>query len=1846
MDEAAMASNSIFECLIPGYHITEQLHEGVMTTLCRGYRHHDRVPVLLQVLHPDYCLAEYVEQFKQQVDDRQDGVIAGVVRPIDYVLHGAAPAIILADMGGQLWHKTLTQPPQSIEQTLKTAIALTTILAELHAKAIVHRQIQPQQILIHPESGAVQLLLAEPIDLLHLQSSSAQGQGAHLIQTMTYAAPEQTGRMSNVAVDARSDFYSLGVTLYEAFVGNVPFPSRDLNELIHSHIARLPPPPQAQQPQIPDSLAQILLKLLAKNPDERYQSAYGLKSDLVACLAALQNCQELADFAPGQTDLASELSIPQRLYDRHQELHQLRQIYTQVAQGNTHTLLITGESGVGKSLLIQEFQSQIALQPGYFIRGNCDAVRREVPYLSLSQAFQSLFGQLLMADETSIQAWRQRLRLALGDNADVLCEILPELVQIIGSQPKAPKVDSRDAENRLNVAFHAFLQVFAQAAHPLVLFLDDLQWLDSASAKLLEYVLASGQPAAFMLIVACRFGEATISQDIDLRLMRKLVTGPDRHEMTLSPFSLAQMQRLVADVLHTEAGDIIDLADLIWHRTQGNPFFAHQLLEFLYQEKLLVFNFTEGKWQWDLEQIRHFGVTENVVELMEQKIRKLSPQTRSLLQLAACIGIDFDTDTIAALSPLPASEIPQAFAMAVQEGLLIPLTSPATDGSSNARPQAAIAHFQFLHDRVRQAVYGLIPPEEQQQLHWQIGQHLLLKMVQSHQDDALFEVVNQLNLGKSLITDPIARQELAHLNLKACRRAKPAAAYRSALQYILAGISLLPADSWQEDYSLTYDLWLEQAECQYLGGDFPAAEAAFEQICQHAKTVAELGDVYAVQMVCYINQNRYQEARCVGRIGLAKLGLSVPDRLDELAVLEGLNRLRQRLMEYSPAYFLALPTCEDRTVQQSLRLLQYFGAATIGQDQSLYRWAIMEMVQRSMEFGNTDRSAYAYVAYGTILSSSFGDYDRGHQLGQVALELSQTFQAMQGLAHFSYGGLLAHWRIPLSECRQHLHAAVQHCHRMGELLYALYAQVLKTDLAILGGHNLETTQAEIEAFSQFAQQRQHPIMQLDASLKLQFVNSLRGLTEDASSFSSADCEESELYRQLHADTTPTPTRSRYYIYKAQSLYIFGYYYAALEMATASAAIVEAHFGPAIVVDHYFFYGLTVAALYDDATTLKKEAYQLILADCLQHLQRWAYHCPANFASRWHILAGEQERLLGNDPTCHYDEAIGLAQTQGMLQICAIANQLAGEYYWQQQHQRIARAYLNDACIAYQRWGAIAKATALQQQYRALLTWRGNFVNTTYTPFSQPQNLTQRLQNLDWMTILKASQALSSEIVYSSLLEKLLTILIENAGAERGVLLTRRNRVFEIEAEGNVEQDRIVFQLKQTPPTQDDLPLNLITYVERTRETILLDEAIHDLRFASDPYIHAHKLKSVLCFPIVYQGKQTGILYLENRLTIGAFTPAQLEVVRLLTSQVSISVENAQLYSHSQQHLKAAEGQNDELLRSQRQLETKTQELETTLHNLKQTQAQLVQTEKMSGLGQLVAGVAHEVKNPLNFIQGNLEYASQYVSQIFMLIERYQQIYPNPPAELQNLLMEVDLEFVSQDLQKILNSMAMGTERIQNIVSSLRDFSRSDEGEALDFANILEGIEGTLMILRARFSANADRPGIAVLRQFDEIPLVKCYNGQLNQVIMNLIANAIDAIDEDAQKRSFDENAIAPKQITIITERLGNDYIGIRVKDNGPGMSADTQRQIFETFFTTKPTGKGTGLGLSISHQIVTEKHDGQLLCESQLGVGSIFSIVLPINPSHPGLTAPEDYEDESDSYLRFIDSALLAGEEH
>jgi predicted ATPase/signal transduction histidine kinase len=1801
-----MLDHSISECLLPGYHMTELLCDGAVIALYRGYRHHDRQPVLIKLLRDDYRTPKYLDRLKREYEVLRQLSIAGISRTLDLEPTAQLPALVLEDCGGQLWKAGLAQrspgvlldSPKRFEWILEMTLQVVAVLMQIHEQQLVHQQIYPSNILVNPADQRVQLLTAGLPDWF----TKNWEQGTGIEESLWYMSPEQTGRM-NQPVDYRTDFYSLGVTLYQALAGELPFPTHDLNELVHCHIAKQPIALHQRSAAIPVAISQIVEKLLQKMPHDRYQSAYGLQADLITCLAALRRGETLTDFVPGRADMASELRIPQHLYGRQAELQILHDAYAKACQGDRQLVMIAGESGVGKSLLVREFQKQI--RPGYFVVGKCDQVRREVPYLALTHAFQNLIRQLLTEPEAQIERWQQRLGSLLEGNAQVLIDVLPELALILGQQPSVHRLDTVEAEHRFTLVFKAFIRMFAQPEHPLILFLDDLQWIDAASLKLLQKVLVDIEPQALLLLVACRM-ETSHLVISDLPITEPLAIcdiaagGEGCHPIYLKNFDLAGIQQLVSDVVRQPVESVDALSTLLLHRTHGNPFFAHRLLEFLYNERLLSFNFTHGNWQWDLEQIRQLGVTDNVVELMEKKIRKLPIDTQHILKLAACLGEEFELETLATLGNLDVAVISQQLSAAIREGLVVSLktsTSYYAQPSFNGMSQPGQGlTFKFLHDRVRQAAYLLMPTQERQTLHLQVGKRSLQRMLQRRQDDQIFEVVNQLNLGKDLMDNPIERQELAHLNLSAGQKAKMAAAYQAALTYFTAGVSLLPELAWQDDYHLTLKLWMEQAECQYLCGAFDAAEISFDEIRQHTRTLLEQADVYSIQMACYLNQNRYREANELGRAGLALLQIEVPETLSPEQLSTDLQALAQQFSTRLPESLLELPTSREPQANRVMQLLQYLAAAAVTYDRDLYTWAIVKMTTLSLRWGNTDRSAYAYVAYGTILSSTQGNYDWGQRLGQVALQLSHQFNALQGITQFSYGGLLAHWRITFAECRQHLQEAFQYCHSFGELLYMLYTEALSTDLALIGGINLETVQSEIDRFRDCALQRQHLSMWRDALVKQQFVRSLRGLTEDATSFSDAQCQEADLVAQLQQLQAPQSTISRYYIYKAQSLYLFDNYAAAGEMIAASSAIVDCHFGPAIVVEHYFFQALIVAALYEQADAQTQTQYWAILQSNCQRLEDWATHCPPNFAARWHILAAELQRLQGEDPTDLYDSAIHDAQTQGADQLVAIANELAGQYYWKLGRQRIARSYLGDACMAYSHWGATAKVTALQQRYRILFS--ASHHPTLPRLLLEPLGaIPTALQTLDWMTVIKASQALSGEIVFSSLMEKLLTILIENAGAQRGVLLARHSNGLCIEAEGSVQAGAVNAVITGAIPTMDDLPLSLITYVERTRETVVLDQAMLDARFLADTYIQQQQLKSAMCFPMFYQGKQTGILYLENRLISGAFTPAQLEILKLLTAQVTISIENARLYSNLQIHSQELEGKN--------------RQLERSLQDLKQTQAQLVQTEKMSSLGQLVAGVAHEVKNPLNFIAGNIDYANRYVEQLFDLLNMYQAAYPTPVPELQTVLQSVELEFIRQDLPKLLQSMELGADRIQNIVVSLRNFSRVDEQDK-QAVDIHEGIEGTLMILQPRFNATADRPAIRLIRKYDALPLVECYAGQLNQVVMNLIANAIDAIDENCALCDFDVNAASLKQITIATEQTDENSIAIRIIDNGPGMTEAVQQKIFEAFYTTKPIGKGTGLGLSISHQIVQEKHGGEIYCRSQMGHGSEFGIKIPI----------------------------------
>ena len=1826
---------------IPGYQILDLLEDGLYYQLHRGVRLLDQMAVTLKILDPNQVDLVSLQTLRYEAELSQKLRIPGV--PLALSLEDASvesachtSVLVLEALPGESLRHLFDHADQDADrgaagspflfremnEILALALSLVETLGYLHEYGVLHRNLTSSNVFWDGTTKTVKLLnvgLAPLLDLGQLSPSRSK-----LLKTvLPYLSPEQTEGI-NRPVDARSDFYGLGILLYELLTGSPPFMSRDPMELVHHHLARQPMPPHTVNRLVPIGLSGLVLKLLAKTPDDRYQSAYGLRHDLRHCQEQLEALGTIPTFALGTHDRSSQLTIPQTLYGRSDGLTRLLEQLEHSRQGQATLSLVSGDSGVGKSFLVRAVRTSMG-STGYFVMGKCDELRQEIPHHGLIQALGQLVQQVLMESDDRIAGWRTPLQRAIGNLGQILIDVIPEIELILGAQPTVPPLGAVESQNRFNLVLQEFIRVFAQCDRPLVMILDDLQWADTASLKLIEHLLCNLQDQALCLIGTYR------PQEVGLPFEAfRLALADMAVEIALGPLTMAETTQVIADALELSLADVAALARLIFQWTQGNPLFVHQLLTFLWSEDLLTFEFNLGRWQWDLDRISRQGVRDDVVDLMVEKIRRLPPDTQQLLKIAACIGTEFEVQIVASLSLQSVGWVNHQLSYAVRDGMILQVPS---------RMKSTELTLRFLHDRLQQAAYSLMSLTERQALHWQVGQIGLQSMLDSRQEDQLFNVVHQLNTGRTRIQTSAEQWQLAHLNLGACKKAKSAAAYALALHYCQTGWSLLSPDPWLQDYDVAFDLAKERAECHYFCGHLDQAQMEFSDLLDRARTPAEQAELHSIQMVLCITRGRQLEAIELGLKGLALLGVVLPRHPMERDVLAGLDRITLSLETHgivgihsveNPALIdrlAVLNTLHDPNQLNALKLLQYLAAAAVTTQISLYQVAICRMVQISLVHGHSSYAAYAYVAYGTILSATQRNILAGCAFGQLALSVGDRFHALSGVTQFSYWGLIAHWKHPFLLCQKNLKAAFRSCCETGEFLYALYVQVVMGDVAIMGGVSLSDVANQLQEFQRFAQHRQYQVLQQDARIKQLFIRSLQSLPPE-----HLDWDDPTLTELLHSAASST-TLSRYYIYKLQWLYYSGQYRLAREVADWSETMVGSHYGTAVVIEHYFYQAIAMIAdrLSTPDAIVSPEDVQadwVILQRNCSYLQDAATYCVENFGTRLCILEAEMARLLGADDrsiTDYYDQAIVLCHRYQSPHLEALAAELAAHYHFAQGRLRLAQHYLRDACQAFSVWGATAKVSHLRRQ---LSEWQQDdqaviqSETTSWEGLTLPRLSRETVQpiqaSLDWMTVLKASQALSSEIVFSSLMEKLMRILIENAGAQRGLLVNRHpiTHQFAIDAIGRVDRDQINISVHETDSMREpQLPLSLISYVERTHQTIVLDYALQDDQFGTDPYVQYYGTKSVLCFPILSQGKLSSILYLENNLAIGAFTDDRLEVLKLLTAQVAISIENARLYSNLTHSRQEVEQKNQDLKTSELQLQQNAQQLEHAFHRLQQTQVQLVQTEKMSSLGQLVAGVAHEIKNPLNFISCNLDYAKRYMLQLLDLVALYQAHYPNPVSAIEAQMEQIDLPFLSQDLGKLLQSMELGTDRIQNLVLALRNFSRIEESET-ELADFHDVLESTLLILQPHFRATQLRPAIAIEKQYGNIPFVRCYPGQLSQACMNLISNAVDAIDERCVGQSFEVNQAHMHHICIET-RSSEVAVMMSVQDTGIGMDDAVLSRLFNAFFTTKPVGKGTGLGLSISHHIVTEKHGGTLRCTSVPGEGSTFTIALPIQVGEP-----------------------------
>ncbi|MEA5552793.1 AAA family ATPase [Anabaena cylindrica UHCC 0172] len=1777
---------------LSNYEILKLIYNGDKTTVYQAKRNEDGKLVVIKLLNIDYPSLQDIAKLKYEYDLLKDLDIEGVIKAYSLEKYNNSFALILEDFDGISIDSLIRGQQVELLDFLEIAIKITQAIGEVHQHHIIHKDIKPSNILVNRQTHQIKIIDFSISSLLPKEKPKFSNPDL-LEGTLAYISPEQTGRM-NRSVDYRTDLYSLGVTFYEMLSGTLPFDVTDSMELIHCHIARQPIPVDQLKPEIPQVISAIVMKLLNKTAEERYQSAFGLQYDLENCLNQLENIARISSFLIGQHDQSSQLQIPEKLYGREVEIATLLTAFEQVNQGQKELILVAGYSGIGKSALVNEIHKPIIQKKGYFITGKFEQFKRNIPYASLIQALQELIRQLLSESDVQLATWKEKLLQALAPNAQIIIDVIPELELIIGEQPALPQLAAHESQNRFNLFFQKFIGILAKKEHPLVLFLDDLQWADLASLKLIQLLSTDIEIQNLLIIGAYRDNEVDSTHSLTLTLQEIEKTDVIIRTINCQPLKITDIYQLIIDTFKCELERAKPLAELIFNKTGGNPFFLTQVLKFIYQENILLFDFTTGSWQWKIEQIQEIGITDNVVALMLDKIQKLRECTQNTLKLAACIGNRFNLDILSVINEKSQKDTAEELWEALEVSLILPLDHSYKLPQFLEQIDDFIIDYKFLHDRVQQAAYGLIPDEQKKEVHLKIGQLLLNNLDQKLREEKIFEIVNHLNIGAELIDFQVERYNLAQLNLIAGSKAKDSTAYESAIKFFKMGLEMLLNDSWQTHYQLTLNLYVETIEVEYLNTNFEQAEKLFDIFIQNSKNILDTVKVYEKKIQSYVSQNRMREALDMDLQVLKMLGVNLSEKPPaELRIEELAN----------------LPEMTDPSKLAAMRMLITAIPPAYFTEPTLHPLIVFTMIELCLKYGNSSLAVHAYVSYGLILiiiPKPLRDIELGYQFGQLSLQLLDRFDTREIKPKFYavFNMFIKHWKEHISASIKPLEEGFKLALEIGDFEYASYNALLSFAHHFFAGENLKLLEKNQDQYIIISQKiKQHYFTFALKIFRQTVYDFLR--EEGNDSYLEGEIFNSSMISNLTENNT-----ANFYVYFGKI--ILSYFFKNYSMAIANVHLAKQYEvginGTIYVVQYNFYYSLSLLAFCLERSTESNLEYENELKEVLEkvvanqeQLQEWAFHAPVNFQHKYDLVEAEKARVLGQTLVAmeYYDQAIRGANNNGYIQEEALAYERAAEFYLALGRNEFASLYMKKAHYGYTRWGAIAKVKDLESRYRELISQSStkNKAHTTETTITVTAT-SSKTNNLDFITVIKASQALSEEILLDELLESLMQIVIENAGAETGYMILEKEGNLFIEAKKGV--DKKEFKSHQIIDDNEYLPISLIRYVERTREDIVISNATSDGIFTTDPYIIKNQVKSILCMPIVHQGKLIGILYLENTLIVGAFTPNRLLVLKILSSQAAISLENARLYANLE----------EKVIERTQELNENNRRLQETLSELKFTQTQLIQTEKMSSLGQMVAGVAHEINNPISFISGNLTYIEEYVNNLLALVKLYEEVYPDAPSIINDYIAKIQLDFLKEDIPKTLSSMTNGTQRITEIVLTLRNFSRLDESD-MKLVNIHEGIDSTLMILKSRLQANGKSSAIEIIKNYGDLPNVECFPGQLNQVFMNILVNGIDALD-DFNRQQIAAGNNHQKTIIISTKIVTPNRVNISIKDNGKGMSTTVKQKIFDPFFTTKPVGEGTGLGLSISYQIIVDKHHGTIECISELGEGAEFVIEIPL----------------------------------
>ncbi len=1457
--------------------------------------HKDERPVVLKLMALDAPSVYEQAQLKQEHDILVRLDHEGIIKSHGISTIGQRSALVLEDFGGISLAQILSEKTLTLDLALNLATKICQALAVLHQNNIIHKDINPSNIVWNEISGEVKIIdfnIATTLnrEIVEFESLS------FLEGTLPYISPEQTGRM-NRAVDYRSDLYSLGATLYHLFTNRYPFEAKDEMGFIHSHIAKEPTSLTEINPKLPAVLSEIVLKLIAKNTEDRYQSALGLKKDLERCFREWQETKSISPFVIAENDVPSKFRLPQKIYGREKEVRELLSSFERVNKtGQAEIFLITGYAGVGKTTLVQEVHKPITASRGYFIAGKFDQLQRDIPYRALVQAFESLTKQILSESAKELDDWKEKLLDVLDSNAGVITEIIPSLEGIIGKQPTALKLPPEQTKNRFNLLFQNFIKVMAQPQHPLTIFLDDLQWADDASLSLIEQIYLRSDDKSLLLIGAYRDNEVSPAHSLNSTFKQVEENKAIINTVDLKPLKVEDLEVMLVDASYAEEKKVKPLAKLLEKKTQGNPYFVGEFLKELYLKEIIYF--ANYSWQWDIDQIEKWGFTDNIVELMVSKIEALPTDTKNLLTRSACIGSTFNLATLATVTQKDQAEV------------LVGLQSALTQDLLLRRKEV----YTFAHDRVQEAAYALIPDADKQRVHLEIGKYLLAETSEASLEKNIFNIVDQINAGLALITIKQEKDQLAELNLLAGKRAKVSAAYQPALNYLLIAIKLLGDNPWDRHYALSLSIHEEAAEFAGFNRNHELVDSLFKTTVQNTKMVLDKVNVYKTCIHTYVNQSKTQQAVEFSRDILEQLGVYLPAKPNRWHFIKAFCKVWFLLRGKSLDNIANLPKASNAKAIAAMSVCDLlYAAAGIEGNPVIWIIAAQKQIELQLKYGNY--SAFSYIAWGLVLIMG-NRIQKGYQFAELSIKLGlnrgtdltyselekslKTFKDSVGKGFYgqlyTYCGICMPWKKGAKEAVESLLQAYQLALQNGNFEVAKLSIGTHYLYRFFMGDNLAELEHGCQSNNLIGLRLQNASLG-ESYFYLTWQASLNLLkeTKNPLEFTGSVCNEADPF-WANLSKADTGVGSCCCLMKLVLACIFCKYSQAIVFANHYEGYRNfTSFGTAVA---NFYASLTRLALFEETKQSK------LLAKVVKNqkqMKLWAKHAPINFLNKWHLVEAERCRILGQNSKAHkhYQKAIKEARKSGFLTEEALALELFAKFFLKND-EGLAGYYMREAYAAYARWGAVTKLKHLKDNYSHLLI--SSFSNyevlsndevlaSIYTTSTQKDSST-----LDVHSLMQSTRALTSEIQTEKLIGKLMNILIENAGASLGALLLPKDQPnsWIIAAYEEVDSENILKEEVYLENATKLLPVALINYVIRSQEEVILSDAAKDNDYQQDPYILAKAPKSIMGLPLLYQGKLVGVAYLENSLTNNVFDLNKTEVLKLLSSQAAISLHNASL----------------------------------------------------------------------------------------------------------------------------------------------------------------------------------------------------------------------------------------------------------------------------------------------------------------------------------------------------------------